>query len=140
MVEDFNQRVIREFRENAGQVGPPFDGAPVTLMHHLGRKSGTEFISPVMYLADDQDPDTIYVFASNAGQPPNPSWYYNLTTAGEGVIEVGTQTYTVTVEDVQGAERDRIYAEQAARNPGFADYEKSTTGIRTIPVLALRRK
>jgi hypothetical protein len=30
--------------------------------------------------------------------------------------------------------------DQARRYPGFADYEKRTAGIRTIPVLALRRR
>jgi hypothetical protein len=37
------------------------------------------------------------------------------------------------------AERDRIYAEQARRYPGFAEYERKTAGIRVIPVLELRR-
>jgi hypothetical protein len=38
------------------------------------------------------------------------------------------------------AERDRIYAEQAQRFPGFAAYERQTAGVRTIPVLELRRR
>jgi hypothetical protein len=37
------------------------------------------------------------------------------------------------------AERDRIYAEQARRYPGFAGYERQTAGVRTIPVLELSR-
>jgi hypothetical protein len=38
-----------------------------------------------------------------------------------------------------GDDRDRIYAEQARRYPGFAEYERKTAGVRTIPVLALTR-
>lgn len=45
----------------------------------------------------------------------------------------------MTVRDVIGDERDRIYAEQARRYRGFAEYERQTEGIRTIPVLDLRR-
>jgi hypothetical protein len=41
--------------------------------------------------------------------------------------------------ELTGAERDRIYAEQARRYPGFADYERQTAGVRTTPVLELRR-
>jgi hypothetical protein len=41
--------------------------------------------------------------------------------------------------ELTGAQRDRIYAEQARRYPGFADYERQTAGVRTIPVLELRR-
>jgi hypothetical protein len=45
----------------------------------------------------------------------------------------------VTVREAIGDERDRIYAEQAQRYPGFAEYERQTEGLRTIPVLELRR-
>jgi deazaflavin-dependent oxidoreductase (nitroreductase family) len=137
---DFNGRIVAEFRANEGRVGGPFDGAPMTLVHHRGRRSGRDLVNPMMYLPDADDPATIYVFASKGGAPTNPDWYYNLTAAGIADVEIGTETYPVTVTELTGAERDRIYAEQARRNPGFADYEVKTAGIRTIPVLALRRR
>ena len=136
---DWNAQVIDEFRKNAGQVGGMFAGAPVTLLHHVGRKSGRETVSPVMYLSAEDDPATIYVFASYAGAKSNPGWYYNLTAAGTGTIEVGAETFDVTIEEITGVKRDRIYAKQASRYPGFAEYEQKTAGVRTIPVLALRR-
>ena len=139
MAEDWNAKVIAEFRANGGQVGGNFAGAPVTLVHSRGRKSGQGRVSPMMYLADESDRKTIYVFASKAGAPTNPDWYYNLTSAGEGSVEVGTETYPVAVSEVEGEERDRIYAEQARRYPGFGEYAEKTAGIRTIPVLALTR-
>jgi deazaflavin-dependent oxidoreductase (nitroreductase family) len=92
-----------------------------------------------MYLPDDGEPDIIYVFATKAGAPTHPDWYYNLTTAGGGSVERGTETYTVTVRELTGAERDRIYSDQARRFPGFAEYARQTAGIRTIPVLELTR-
>ena len=138
-VNDWNSRVIAEFRANGGKVGGQFEGAPVVLMHHIGRKSGKESVNPVMYLPDEGDPATIYVFASKGGAPTHPDWYWNMTEAGTAVVEVGTETYPVTVRDVTGDERDTIYAEQASRYPGFAEYAVKTDGIRTIPVLALTR-
>ncbi|HEY5224501.1 MAG TPA: nitroreductase family deazaflavin-dependent oxidoreductase [Microbacteriaceae bacterium] len=135
---DWNQQIVEEFHANDGKVGGLFAGAPLTLVHHIGRKSGEAYVTPMMYLVDAQ-PDTIYVFATKGGAPTNPYWYKNLIAAGRAEVEVGTETYPVTVHDVTGDERDRIYAEQARRNPGFADYEKKTAGIRTIPVLALTR-
>ena len=80
----------------------------------------------------------VYVFATKAGAPTNPDWYQNLTAAGDGSVERGTETYKVTVRNSTGAESDRIYAEQARRYPGFAEYERQTAGVRTIPVLELR--
>ena len=139
MADNWNDTVIDEFRANEGRVGGNFEGAPIVLVHHRGRTSGRDYVNPMMYLPDDNDPDTIYVFASKGGAPTNPDWYYNLTAAGEGAIERDTDTYPVTVLELTGTERDRIYDEQARRYPGFADYERQTAGVRTIPVLALRR-
>jgi|SRR5579875_1054665 len=136
---DWNGRIIEEFRANEGRVGGPFEGAPLVLIHHRGRKSGREYVSPVMYLPADDDPETIYVFASKAGAPSNPGWYYNLSAAGAAAVERGTDGYQVTVHEITGAERDRIYGEQARRYPGFQEYADKTRGIRTIPVLALTR-
>jgi deazaflavin-dependent oxidoreductase (nitroreductase family) len=135
---DWHTQIIQEFRANDGRVGGNFAGAPLILLHHRGRKSGREFVTPMMYLADSR-PGTIYVFASKAGAPTDPDWYKNVVAAGRAEVEVGAETYPVTVRDLAGDERDRIYAEQAHRYPGFGDYEKKTAGIRTIPVLALTR-
>jgi deazaflavin-dependent oxidoreductase (nitroreductase family) len=137
-VNDWNDKVIAEFRANDGRVGGTFEGAPIALVHHRGRTSGREYITPTMYLRDEVDADAIYVFATKGGAPTNPDWYYNLVDAGDATIERGTETYSVTVRELTGAVRDRTYAEQARRYPGFADYERQTDGIRSIPVLELR--
>ena len=139
MASNWNDQVIAEFRANEGRLGGTFEGAPVALVHHRGRTSGRDYVPPVMYLPDDTDPDTIYVFATKGGAPTNPDWYYNLVAAGEGTLERGTDTYPVTVRELTGEDRDRIYDEQGRRYPGFAEYAVQTAGVRTIPVLALRR-
>jgi deazaflavin-dependent oxidoreductase (nitroreductase family) len=136
---DWNAKTIAEFRANEGRVGGNFEGAPMVLVHHRGRKSGREYVNPMMYLPHDTEPDIIYVFATKAGAPTNPDWYNNLAAAGNGSVERGTETYKVTVRELTGAERDRIYAEQARRYPGFAEYARQTAGVRIIPVLELTR-
>lgn len=139
MAEDWNQKIIAEFRSNEGRVGGQFEGAPIALVHHRGWKSGRENVNPMMYLPDEANPDTIYVFASKAGAPSNPDWYYNLIAAGQATVEVGTETYRVNIRELTADERDRIFDEQARRYPGFAGYAQQTAGVRTIPVLELRR-
>jgi deazaflavin-dependent oxidoreductase (nitroreductase family) len=136
---DWNERTIAEFRANQGRVGGQFQGAPIVLVHHRGRRTGREYVNPTMYLPDDSDQDTIFVFASKGGASSNPDWYHNLIVAGEGTVERGTETYRVTVRELTGDARDRVYDKQAGRYPGFADYARRTAGIRTIPVLELRR-
>ena len=134
---NWNEKVIADFRANEGRVGGPFEGAPMVLVHHRGRRSGQEYVNPMMYLAAERGDGSIYVFASKGGAPTNPDWYYNLTAAGAGTIELGTGTFKVTVRELHGEEHDRVYAEQASRYPGFAEYAEKTAGVRTIPVLEL---
>ena len=136
---DWNQQVIAEFRANEGRVGGGFTGAPMVLVHHVGRKSGKEYVIPLVYLPKEGDDDSIYIFASKAGAPTHPDWYHNLVAAGQTTIEVQDGTYPVTISEVSGDERDRVYAEQVQRMPGFGEYATKTAGIRTIPVLELTR-
>jgi deazaflavin-dependent oxidoreductase (nitroreductase family) len=131
---DWNQQIIKEFRANEGKVGGQFAGATLLLLHTTGAKSGQERISPLVYQADD---GRYLIFASKAGAPTNPDWYHNLLAYPEVTIEVGTETFTVQAVVLEGEERDRLYAKQAALNSNFAAYEKKTT--RTIPVVALIR-
>src|SRR5258708_18618508 len=103
---DWNAKTIAEFRANQGRVGGPFEGAPMVLVHHRGRKSGREYVTPTMYLPHDTEPDVIYVFATKAGAPANPDWYHNLAAAGDGRGERGTEPYKVTLGALPVAERD----------------------------------
>jgi deazaflavin-dependent oxidoreductase (nitroreductase family) len=133
---DFNETIIAEFRANAGQVGGPFAGAPLLLLHTHGRRTGEVRINPMMYLPDDEH-DRLLVFASKGGHPTHPDWYLNLVADPEVTVEVGNQTYAARAVSLEGAERDQYYAEQARRYPGFAEYQANTT--RVIPVIALIR-
>lgn len=46
----------------------------------------------------------------------------------------------MTVTELTGEQRDRAFAEQVRRAPGFGDYEAKVAGIRTIPALELTRR
>jgi deazaflavin-dependent oxidoreductase (nitroreductase family) len=134
-MNDFNQSIIDEFRANHGEVGGPFAGAPVVLLHTTGAKSGKARINPLV--AQPADDGTLYIFASKAGADDDPDWYRNLLAHPEVEIEIGKEHFSATATPVTGAERDRIYDRQKELMPGFADYEAKTTRI--IPVIALAR-
>src|SRR5437763_7466827 len=127
-VNDFNQKIIDEFRINGGKVGGPFKGATVLLLHHTGAKSGKERVNPLAYLADG---DRLAVFGSKGGAPTNPDWYHNLRANPRARVEVGTDTFDVDARVAEGEERERIFSEQKRRMPPFAEYEKNTP--RQIP-------
>lgn len=137
MTADFNemnQKVIEEFRANGGQAGGIFEGKPLVLVHHTGAKSGTERITPLVPLVDN---DRIFIFASKAGADTNPDWFHNLVANPDTTVELGTETFAVTARVLSGSERDEVYAKQVAVQPQFGDYQQKTS--RTIPVVELQR-
>jgi deazaflavin-dependent oxidoreductase (nitroreductase family) len=129
---DFNVQVIEEFRAKGGVAGGMFEGKPLLLLHNVGARSGREFVTPLVYLADD---GRHVIFASKGGAPVNPGWYHNLKAEPNVSIEVGTDTIDVVAEEATGAERDRLYGIQEGRQPQFAEYAQKTD--RKIPVIVL---
>jgi deazaflavin-dependent oxidoreductase (nitroreductase family) len=133
-VNDFNRGIIEQFRANGGKVGPPFEGAPLLILHSTGAKSGKTRLAPIVYQPVG---DAWAVFASKAGAPDNPDWYHNLLANPSASIEVGTDTVDVTARELEGDERAEIWEKQKQLMPGFAEYEAKTD--RVIPVLVLER-
>jgi len=140
-MQDYNRKIIDEFRTNEGRVGGPFAGAPIVLLTSTGAHSGRPHTTPLVYLREDdltgEPGDRIYVFASMGGAPKHPAWYHNLKAHTDATAEVGTDRYPVRATIMTGAERDRLFEKQASLRPQFAEYQQRTT--RTIPVIALER-
>jgi deazaflavin-dependent oxidoreductase (nitroreductase family) len=131
--EDFNGKVIEEFRANGGKVGGWFQGATLLLLHHTGAKSGAERVNPLVY---QQVGDSLAIFASAAGGPRDPQWFRNLVAHPDATVEVGADTINVRARVADAAERATIYAKQREIASNFADYEKSAAP-RVIPVILL---
>jgi len=130
----WNRQIVEEFRANGGKVGGYFEGAPMILIHHLGARSGTERVNPVTYLPDGDD---MIIAATKGGAETNPDWYYNLKAHPRITVEVGTATFPVDAVEVEGDERDRLWARLVQLRPGFAAYETKTSRI--FPMFRLTR-
>ncbi|PXX61577.1 deazaflavin-dependent oxidoreductase (nitroreductase family) [Nocardia tenerifensis] len=154
-INNWNARVIAEVRANAGYAAwsseadfaagrpvPPripglYDGhpgMPLILVHHTGAKSGRARISPLFYLPVG---DNWAVFATHGGSPRHPAWYRNLMSNPQITVETGTETVPAVARLTEGAERERIWAEEVALVPKFAEFE--TAAGRQIPVVVLER-
>jgi deazaflavin-dependent oxidoreductase (nitroreductase family) len=138
-MSDWNDKVIAEFRANAGKVGGNFEGAPMLLLHTAGAKSGEPRVHPMMYQPVDGG---WAVFASYAGLDVNPAWFHNLKARPDVAIEIGENSHVETVDVrarvLEPEEREPIWQAQKGRYPGFAEYEKKTD--RVIPVILLTRR
>jgi deazaflavin-dependent oxidoreductase (nitroreductase family) len=133
-VSDWNVKIIDEFRTNHGKVGGPFEGLPMLLLTHRGAKTGTERTNPLAYRDED---GRIFVFASKSGHTAHPHWFLNITAEPDVTVEIGDETFQARAVEVTGAERDEIYARQAADLPQFGEYQQGNP--RTIPVIELIR-
>jgi deazaflavin-dependent oxidoreductase (nitroreductase family) len=133
---DPNREVIDEFRANSGQVttalGGMFKDAKLLLLTTTGARSGRPSTNPTAYA---EDAGRLIIFASNAGRPQSPAWLHNLRANPAVTVEIGDTRYDAIATEITGAERDRLYAEQAARDPAFAVYQQNTA--RKIQVVAL---
>jgi deazaflavin-dependent oxidoreductase (nitroreductase family) len=128
---DFNAKIIDEYRANGGKVGM-FPNGSLLLLHSKGAKSGAMRISPLAY---QKVGDAYAIFASKAGAPANPAWYHNLLAHPETTIELGTEVIKVTARVADPEEREIIWKRQKENAPNFAEYEKKTD--RQIPVVIL---
>jgi deazaflavin-dependent oxidoreductase (nitroreductase family) len=133
-LNDFNQKVIAEFRANQGKVGGQMAGMPLLLLTTTGNKTGRTLTKPLAYTKDG---DRIFVIASFAGSPHNPAWFVNLAADPMVSVEVGTERFQARARITSGEERERLFKLQADKMGIFYDYQKKTT--RQIPVVVFER-
>ena len=132
-MEAMNRQVTEEFRANGGKVGGMFEGVPLVILHTTGRKSGKEHDNPLAYREED---GRMFIFASMAGAPTNPGWYYNVKDDPSVEIEIGTERKKARARILPEPERSEVYGRQAAEVPQFAEYDVQS-GDRVIPVVEL---
>ena len=134
-MSDWNDRVIDEFRANGGRVGGGFEGRPLLLLHHVGARTGTPRVTPLMYQALDEG---FAVFASKGGAATNPAWYHNVMATPQVAVEVDDESVDASARLADGEERERIWTGWKERFPMFAEYDAKTE--RVIPVVILERR
>jgi deazaflavin-dependent oxidoreductase (nitroreductase family) len=133
-MKEFNEGVIKDFRANGGKVGGQMEKIPLLLVTMKGAKSGRTITLPLAY---SKDGNRFVVIASFAGAPHNPSWYHNLVAHPDITIELGGEKFQAKASVAQGAERDRLFKQQADQLPIFNEYQQKTT--RRIPVIVIDR-
>ena len=133
MSSDFNEKVIAEFRANQGRAGGVLADTPIILIHHIGAKTGTERVTPLAYsvLADGR----LVIAASDGGSPSHPAWYHNLKAHPTIVAELGTETFTMRAEEVEGAARAELWPKLVAASPTVGEFQAKTA--RRIPLFTL---
>jgi deazaflavin-dependent oxidoreductase (nitroreductase family) len=133
---DYNTKIIEEFRANGGRVAGPWTGITLILVHHIGAKSGTERVSPLAYSA--QGDGRFAIWAANGGSPTPPNWYYNLKAGPRIKVEVDTRTFTVLAQELDDTARAELWPKLVTQYPQLGETQDKTT--RQIPVFMLTRQ
>ena len=124
-----NGRVGKYWRVGAGWKKP----VPTLLLHHVGRKSGTAFTTPLLYLEDGTD---LVIVASQGGLPKNPQWFHNLMAAPDCAVSLpGRRQVPVRAHQAGPEEKERLWPLLVDLYADFAKYAVWTD--RDIPVVVL---
>jgi deazaflavin-dependent oxidoreductase (nitroreductase family) len=124
-----NGRVGGTWRIGAGWKKP----VPVLLLDHVGRRSGREFTTPLLFLDDDPD---VVVVGSQGGLPQHPQWFHNLLAAPDATVHLprrGRRAVRARVADA--AERAALWPRLVELYADFDNYQSWTD--REIPVVIL---
>lgn len=125
----FNAFLIRV---SGGRLGSKLGTQDILVLHHTGRKSGKEYVTPIAYFSLD---GFYFVVASNWGRDNNAAWYHNLNASHRTLIEVNGKEIPVDAREAQGDEYQRLWSFATTRHPPYLDYQKMTT--RHIPIVML---
>jgi deazaflavin-dependent oxidoreductase (nitroreductase family) len=124
-----NGRIGSNWRVGAGFKKP----APTLLVEHKGRKSGTTYTTPLLYLADGAN---VVVVASQGGLPKNPQWFGNLKANPDTRVHLrGECNRAVRARVASPAEKAELWPRLVEM---YADYDKYQSWTeREIPVVIL---
>ena len=120
------------YRATGGRVGGSFDGNPVVLLHHVGRRSGEARVTPLLYMRDGED---VVIVGSMGGTPKHPAWVHNLRDRPDTEIELGRERRAVHARVADPEERARLWPRLVESYPAFDAYQARTE--REIPVVIL---
>ena len=133
---------LRRYLETDGEDGYLWDstvvgGAGVVttlILRTIGRKSGNELVTPLIFGEED---GTYIVIASKAGYPQHPAWFFNSQAADQVDVQVKAERFKATARVVEGEERTRLWDKMVDIYPPYTDYQAATE--RQIPVVVLER-
>jgi len=77
------------------------------------------------------------VIGSRGGRTRPAAWYLNLLSNPRATLLVNGEEFECSAYEAQGEERDRLWQQLAAFNPGFNVYQQRLS--RRIPVVVLQR-
>jgi len=111
------------YRLSGGTIGGQARHMPVLLLTTIGRKSGKQHTTALVYMPDG---NAFVVVASNGGQAKLPNWWLNLRQSKQASIEVGRKQLRVSIQEANPEERQRLWPRVIAYRAGHETYQERT--------------
>jgi deazaflavin-dependent oxidoreductase (nitroreductase family) len=135
MSDLFGEEHVRRYQETDGEEGYIWrNDAPILLLTTTGRKSGTEYTTPLIF---GEDGGNQVIVASQGGTPNHPDWYLNLEAQPEVGVQVKADKFRARARNAEGEERERLWTQMNGIWPPYDEYQTRTD--RVIPVVVLER-
>ena len=120
------------FLTSDGRVGASALGFRFLLLENVGRKSGVQRKTPLLYV---EDGERYVVAASNAGDAREPAWWLNLKARPEATVRIGRRVIPVKARVAEPGEQEVLWARLSAAYSYFDRYRERAG--REIPVVVL---
>lgn len=130
----FGEEHVRRYQETDGEVGHEWEGTVTLLLTTVGRRSGKERTTPLIYQPEG---DAYVVVASKGGADEPPDWYLNLEANPEVKVQVKGDKFTARARTATPEEKPALWRKMTAAWPAYDEYQEKTT--RDIPVVVLER-
>ena len=130
----FGQDHVRRYRETDGEVGHDWLGTQTLLLTTIGRQTGKERTTPLIYgrIGDDY-----LVVASKGGADTPPAWYVNLSDDPEVEVQIRGERFNARARTATATEKPELWSQMVGHWPAYDDYQRKTD--REIPVVVLER-
>jgi proline iminopeptidase len=126
---------IQAYLETDGERGHDWkNGAPALILTTVGRKSGEERLSPLIYGMAGEHP---MIVASKGGHPNHPAWYLNLRENPEVQVQIRGDKFAARARDATPEERPELWKQMTEIWPDYDNYQRKTD--REIPIVILER-
>lgn len=130
----FGEEHVRRYRETDGAEGHEWQGTTVLILTTVGRRSGEERATPLIY---GRSGDDYLVVASKGGADEPPAWYLNLSDQPEVDVQVLGDRFKARARTATPDEKPEMWKTMVGQWPAYDEYQRKTD--REIPVVVLER-
>jgi deazaflavin-dependent oxidoreductase (nitroreductase family) len=130
----YGKEHVERYQATNGEEGYTWrNGTSILLLHTKGRRSGKEYIHPLIYR--DYDDGRYLIVASKGGDPEPPEWYRNLQADPDVTVQIKGERFKARARTATPDEKPDMWRHMTEVWPAYDAYQDKTD--REIPVVVL---